>query len=293
MARKVPSDRWEVERLNDMVIDLSLPTIPNVGESRWVLLMSDEHVDNAHSDLALIRRHHDQAVERGAPILKFGDTFCAMQGKWDKRADQNQLREELRGNHYLDRLKDFAEGVYKPYAANIAVVAPGNHETSISMRHQTSLTECLVDRLRRAGGQTVMGGFTGFVRIRLANHGRRKSYLLHYHHGYGGGGEVTRGMIDQNRTRGQYHADIYYSGHIHRRNMDENEIVTVSPEGEAVRKTQLFLRGGAYKREDGPGGWHVEKGRSARPCGGWWLKFTVGRGNAGADVEWNVTPIPA
>jgi len=292
VPRRIPGDIWEVERLNDMVIELSLPAMKKFNDERWVLLMSDEHMDNAHSDLSLIRQHHEQAIERNAPILKFGDTFCAMQGKWDKRADQDQLREELRGNHYLDRLKDYAESLYKPYAKNIAVVAPGNHETSISMRHQTSLTECLVDRLRRAGGNTVMGGFTGFVRIRMACHGKRKSYILHYHHGYGGGGEVTRGMIDQNRTRGQYHADIYYSGHIHRRNMDENEIVTVSPEGVAIRKTQLFLRGGAYKREDGAGGWHVEKGRSARPCGGWWLRFNAQADGHGSS-DWKVTPIPA
>jgi len=290
--RKInPKQGFEVERLNDMVIDLSLPEMRSMDEDRWVLLMSDEHCDNAHSDLGLIRKHHEQARERKAPVLKAGDTFCAMQGKWDKRADQDQLRPELRGNHYLDKLKEFAENLYAPYAEDIAIVAPGNHETSVSQRHQTSLTECLVDRLRRAGGPTVMGGFTGFVRIKLSYQGNRKTYVLHYHHGYGGGGEVTRGMIDNNRTRGQYLADIYYGGHIHRRNCDENEIVVVSPEGNPVRKTQWFLRGGAYKREDGPNGWHVEKGRSARPCGGWWLKFTVRK--VGDDRVWDVTPIPA
>lgn len=291
MRKTNPSQGWVVERLNDMVIDLSLPEMTKMDDERWVLLMSDEHVDNAHSDLDLIRRHHEQAKERGAPIVKPGDTFCAMQGKWDKRADQSQLREELRGNHYLDHLKNFAESIYAPYAPQIAVVAPGNHETSVSLRHQTSLTECLVDRLRRAGGQTVMGGFTGFVRIKLSYHNCRRTYILHYHHGYGGGGEVTRGMIDQSRTRGQYLADIYYSGHVHRRNSDENELLVVRPDGAVERMTQWFLRGGAYKREDGPNGWHTEKGRAARPCGGWWLKFTLDK--ARHPRIWNMTPIPA
>lgn len=291
MRKTNPKQGWVVERMNDMVIDLSLPEMTKVGDERWVLLMSDEHVDNAHSDLDLIRKHHELAKERGAAVCKFGDTFCAMQGKWDKRADQNQLRDELRGNHYLDRLKDFAESVYAPYAPQIAVISPGNHETSISQRHQTSLTECLVDRMRRASGQTVMGGFTGFVRIKLSYHNSRKTFVLHYHHGYGGGGEVTRGMIDNNRTRSQYIADVYYSGHIHRRNMDENEMIVVRPDGNVERMTQWFLRGGAYKREDGPNGWHVEKGRSARPCGGWWLKFTIDR--PGNERAWNMTPIAA
>lgn len=290
--RKInPKQGWVVERLNDMVIDLSLPEMRSMEEERWVLVMADEHFDNAHSDLNLIRRHHEEARAKGAPVIKPGDLFCAMQGKWDPRADQDQLRPELRGNHYLDKLKNFGEEVYAPYADIIAVLAPGNHETAISKRHQTSLTECLVDRLRRAGGQTVMGGFTGFVRIKLSYQNNRKTFILHYHHGYGGGGEVTRGMIDNNRTRGQYLADIYVGGHIHRRNSDENEIIAVSPDGTPVRKTQWFLRTGAYKREDGPNGWHVEKGRAARPCGGWWLRFTVEK--HGTDRFWKMTPIPA
>jgi hypothetical protein len=274
-----------------MVATLKLGDIKNVNEERWVLLMSDEHADNAHSDLGLIRAHHEQAAERGAPILKFGDTFCAMQGKWDRRADQEQLRPELRGNGYLDRLMDFHERLYLPYARHIAAVGDGNHETSILQHHQTHLTERLVDRLRRAGSPAVLLGFTGFIRIAVSGSCKSKSWDLHYHHGYGGGGEVTRGMIDNNRTRGQYAADIYYSGHIHRRNMDENIVIALNHQGGVEKKTQLFLRGGAYKHEEGAGGWHVERGRSARPAGGWWLRITMAR--PGKDRVLSVQAVPA
>lgn len=265
---------WTIERESEMVSTLRLEPFATVDEERWILLQSDEHADNAHSDLGLIDKHMRQAWERGAAVLKFGDTFCAMQGRWDKRADPMQLREELRGGNYLDLLPKFVHRLYQPYADCVAGVGYGNHETSIANHHQTDLIERLVDRLRTDGSRVQKLGYTGFVRI-ISQYGHTKrQHILHFHHGSGGGGEVTRGMIDWSRTRGMYEADIYYAGHIHRRNMDENVISRVTPNGKFERRTQLFLRGGCYKHEDGPGGWHVERGRAARPVGGWWLRIT-------------------
>jgi hypothetical protein len=240
------------------------------GWEGWMLLQTDEHWDNKECDLKMLRQHHEQAVEKNAPILKFGDTYCAMQGKWDRRADQNQLREEHRGNCYLDKLVDTAGDWYAPYAKQIALITPGNHETSIVQHHQTDLTERLAERLRQESGSSIhVGGYWGYVRIQFEAN-KTVSKTLHYHHGYGGGGEVTRGFIDNNRTRGQYDADIYISGHIHRRNMDEN-IMTRLQGNKIIRQEQLFLRGATYKRE--VNGWHAERGRSARPIGAWWLRF--------------------
>jgi hypothetical protein len=284
---------WTIELRGEMVHHLALPPASAGDSERWVLVMADEHFDNAKSDIELIKRHHQEAVERNAPILKFGDVFCAMQGKWDPRADQSQLRPELRGNNYLDRLVDYAEAVYSPFANNIALVAPGNHETSIGKRHQTDLTQRFVDRLRRAGSPALVGGYAGFVRIGLSNSTSRRSFDLFYHHGYGGGGEVTRGMIDNNRTRGQYDADIYVSGHIHRRNTDENIITSLNNKMTIERKQQWFVRCGTYKAEEGPNGWHVETGKAARPQGGWWIRFRCFRGGSEGTPDWEVTPIPA
>lgn len=235
-----------------------------------ILLQTDEHFDNAHTDLTKLRSDHKEAVACGAPILKFGDVFCAMQGKWDKRADESQLRPEHRGGTYLDKLVNTASSFYSPFAKNIALVSGGNHEASILLRHQTDLTERLAERLRMAGSPLVVGEYWGFVRI-VIEYGStgKKSLVLHYHHGYGGGGEVTRGMIDNNRTRGQYHADVYISGHIHRRNCDENIITVLGPDQKIQRRTQLFLRSSTYKNETA--GWHAMQGRAARPIGGWWL----------------------
>jgi hypothetical protein len=270
--------KWTITRLAPNVHALDL-NLDKAGDHVDVLIQSDEHWDNAHCRHDLLRRHHKEAVDIGAPILKFGDVFCAMQGKWDKRASQSQLRAEHRGSDYLDRLVKTAAEWYAPFSENIALVCPGNHETSILKRHETNLTERLCERL---GVQ--MGGYWGYVLVRLnrlVGRSQRKmdfSLQLHYHHGYGGGGEVTRGLIDHSRTRSQYLADIFFSGHIHRRNMDENQLIYCNRYGKIDTKEQVFLRLGTYKAEhDEAGGYHAEKGRAARPLGGWWVRFKYSR----------------
>ncbi len=255
---------WSIAEHSRHVHVLSLGHM-RAGEERRALLMSDEHWDNAHCDRALLKRHHEEAHRIGAPVLKFGDLFCAMQGKWDKRSDSNQLRPEHRGNDYLSRLRATAVKWYKPFAEDIALITPGNHETSIVDRHGFDLTQSLCD-----GIDVKRGGYWGYVQFEASvGEGTVRSFQLNYHHGYGGGGEVTRGMIDNNRTRSQYEAEVFYSGHIHRRNMDEN-IVTRLSRHKVVRRKQQFLRGSTYNDEHADG-WHAQQGRAARPLGGWWL----------------------
>lgn len=265
-----PKPRWRIEELSRQVHRLTFPDI-KTGWEQWVLIQTDEHWDNSHCDRKLLERHHREAVERNAPILKFGDVFCLMQGKWDKRADQNQLRPEHRGNNYFDLVVNDAVDFYRPFADNIALVTPGNHESSVLDRHQTNIAERFVTLLKGHGSNVHLGGYWGYVVFRFEC-GKQLSKHLHYHHGYGGGGEVTRGMIDNNRTRGQYMADIYVSGHIHRRNSDEN-ILTECVNNKIATRQQLFLRSGTYKEEHLPGGWHAVQGRAGRPLGGWWLRF--------------------
>ena len=273
---------WSIEKLQPQVHCITFHNVKS-GDEFWALLMSDEHWDNKECERHILKRHHEEAKERNAPIIKIGDTYCAMQGKWDKRADQNQLRDEHRGNHYLDRLVDTAAEWYAPYADQIALITPGNHESSISLRHQTNLVERLVTKLREKSKVPHMGDYWGFLKFRFKYTTASITKNLHYHHGYGGGGEVTRGLIDNNRTRSQYNADIFYSGHIHRRNMDENIITEVNHAGRIIQRQQIFLRGGTYKNETT--GWHAMGGRAGRPIGGYWLKFKAVTANSDKFIE--------
>lgn len=122
--------RWTTTRTAPTVLTVNIPYAGKDWE-QWFLLRSDAHHDNLHADHAMEKRHLDLALERGAGILDFGDLFCAMQGKWDKRADVDQLRPELVSAKYLDRLVEYNADFYRRYARNWILLARGNHETSI------------------------------------------------------------------------------------------------------------------------------------------------------------------
>lgn len=92
------------------------------------LLLSDLHWDNPKTDRVLLKKHLDQAKEKNASILIFGDLFCAMQGKYDPRGSKESVRPEHNVNNYLDALVDTAIEYFTPYKENILFISPGNHE---------------------------------------------------------------------------------------------------------------------------------------------------------------------
>lgn len=247
------------------------------GFEQWVFLSGDRHHDNQYCDWDLERKHLDECAEKRAPIIDCGDLFCAMQGKWDKRSDQNQMRPEHRVNKYLDALVSTAADFYEPYAGLFALLGRGNHETSITGHHGVDLTSNLVYELNRRGGTAHAGGYGGWLTFHfIVNKTVRQSVRLKYFHGSGGGGPVTRGVIDTNRQSVFLdNADIVLNGHTH-----DAYILPIRCESLSVaHKVELgyryFVRVPGYKDEyrDGAGGWHVERGAPPKPTGGAWLRF--------------------
>lgn len=274
MARQT----WSFDERARTVHRLSV-SLPTVKDEQWILLQSDVHWDNPMCDRAMLTRHWEQALERNAPILDNGDFFCAMQGKWDKRANKNDLRPEHQAADYLDALVRTAADALQPYKRLLTLRGQGNHETGVLKRHETNLTERLVERLKVKGSPHVaVGGYSGFVVLDISLAAKRHPLKLHYHHGHGGGGPVTRGVIQTNRLAVFLaDADISWQGHTHdayhvpiarvRLNQDNTQI---------VHTRQEHLRTPGYKEEygDGYGGWHVERGGPPKPVGAAWLHIT-------------------
>jgi UDP-2,3-diacylglucosamine pyrophosphatase LpxH len=258
------------------------------GSYRRALLLADAHWDNAHCRLDLLKRTLDVAKAEGAPVYHFGDWFCAMQGAWDQRKSRDALRDEHHTGSYLDSLVSTAAEWLEPYAANIALMSYGNHETSIKRKHEVDLLQRLCHELRRMGSPVECGPYWGFVTLNGAWAKHRDCVRLHYHHGYGGGGEVSRGVNQHAAARSMYDADIFVSGHIHRRNLDENVMTRVSACGVVQHRRQLFLRCSTYKDESGDG-WHVAQGRAARPLGGWWLNLVAARGQSSYQIDYSAS----
>ena len=171
----------------------------------WVLLRSDAHWDNPDSNRHLMKKHLEQAKKRNAAVIDFGDLFCAMQGKYDRRSNKDKVRPEHQSGQYLDRLVDTAVEWHAPYAHLWVAQYSGNHETSILAHHETCLLTRLADGLRKKNGAVFPTvGYSGFVKFQFVGQ-KRQSCTLWGIHGYGGGGPVTKDMIQ--RARQQYVMD--------------------------------------------------------------------------------------
>jgi hypothetical protein len=266
----------------------------STSENFWVLLTSDRHHDNPHCNQDLEKKHLDEAKERNAVILDYGDLFCAMQGKFDRRASKDDIRPEHQHGNYLDRLVATATDFYAPYADNFAVMGPGNHETAMLKHHETNLTERLVERLNMATGSEIKtGGYSGWVKFKfwygkesLAEHdvtaegsGMQKSMAsvnLWYHHGYGGDAPVTKGTIQTGRQSVYVpDAHIVCTGHTHNEWIFPITRIRIKDSGLIYHDEQLHLKTPGYKEEyeDGYGGWHIERGGPPKPNGAMWLRF--------------------
>jgi hypothetical protein len=253
--------------------------------SQSFLLRSDAHHDNAHCDHTLELLHLDEAVERGAGVLDIGDLHCAMQGKWDRRADTSQCRPEQQDGRYLDSLVECAADFYEPFADRWLLMTPGNHETSILKRHETDLTERTAERLRAAGSPVVCGTYSGFIRF-IANLGGNKtvSRVLWYTHGSGGGGPMSHGVLNTRRRQSYLpDADIIWSGHTH--DSWSVRLAKASLTGGSVRIDDVHhVSTPGYKDEWSPlEGWHIERGAPPKPVGAAWLTFNIERLRRPAD----------
>lgn len=285
--RKLQKPKWRVVEKARNIHEFRLEGTLRRGVEAWILWASDIHWDHPKCRRDILKSHYDEAVSRGAMIVNVGDTFCAMQGKGDPRGDKDSVREEHWGGNYLDLLVSTAADWHTPYRHNMAVVGLGNHETSVYKHHETCLIERLTQSLRDRGGITRKGGYSGWVRtIMTRNHTGRCSRNSFYHHGFGGGGPVTKGLIDFSRMSEYILADDIIAGHVHYKNSVPVPRLRLNDASVLVQDTMQCIRCGTYKDEfkDGHAGFHVERGRGPRPLGGWWQRFSV-RGSR-LIVEW-------
>lgn len=270
---------YHVSKLNRNVFSINMQATPTVSKwEQWFLLTSDRHWDNPKSNWELQIKHMKEARKRQAGIIDCGDFYCAMQGKYDPRSNKGDVRDIHQVPEYLDSLVSTSCDFFEPYADQLIMVARGNHEANILKRHETDLIERMTEQLKfRTGHKIHNGGYSGFIRFNLKegekNSGR--SLILHYSHGAGGGGPVTKGVIQTNR-RAVYLPDphIVITGHIHE-SWKLDLVRFRLGRNKTYHDVQTHLCIPTYKEEfkDGFDGWHVERGAPPKPIGAYWLRL--------------------
>lgn len=266
----MPELPWRSSKKND-IIEVHIDFKPTKDWCQWVLLRSDAHWDHVDSDRGLMKEHLDLALERNAIILDGGDLFCAMQGSKDRRGSKSSLRPEHKVSNYFDALIDSAAEWHKPYADNIVMLAHGNHELGVKKHNEIDLTH----RLARELGCIPME-ISGFVRFKFKySTNERYTYELAYHHGYGGGGPVTRDVIQTNRRAAYLSSDIVWSGHVHEAWFVPIPQLHVTQAGKILKRLQWHVKTPSYKDDyaKGKSNWSNERGTPPKPLGCMWLKF--------------------
>jgi hypothetical protein len=253
--------------------------LKNDFEPKKVLLISDIHWDNPHCNRELLKKHLDQALEINADILFNGDTFCLMQGAYDPRKSKNDIRPEHNKTNYLDAVVNDAIDWFSPYAHLIKVVGYGNHETNILKRAETDVIDRFVFGLNSKNGTSVeVGGYGGWIvyQFQRGLNAGMAAYKIKYMHGFGGGGPVTRGVIQFNRMSTFVEgADMVWMGHVHEDHELTYTIESLNNHNKVKLKDILMVRTPTYKEEyqGGKGGWHVERGSAPKALGGRWLEI--------------------
>jgi hypothetical protein len=267
------------------------------------LLISDLHWDNPHCDRGLLKNHLDEAVKRNAAIILNGDTYCCMGGKYDRRADKSLIRPEHNTDRYFDAIVDTSVEWFAPYAKNILLIGYGNHETAIIKHGETDLLQRFASTLNYATGSAVqVGGYGGTIDIRVLHDTiRGVNFVVHYYHGFGGGGVVSKGVIhDQRLLAGTEGYDLTWMGHVHELYYHQNMVHRYDRSTKTlIQKPIHQLRTATYKEEWDGGymGFHTERGRGPKPLGGYWLKLETSRNtskdNKGPELQVHATFTPA
>lgn len=256
------------------------------GFTQRYLLLADVHFDSPHSNRRLLKQYLEQAKQTGAGVFVFGDFYDAMQGREDRRSDKSDLMPAYKSGDYINRLVDDAAEFLDPYKGSFVFLSMGNHETAILHHLEVDVLLLLAGRL----GVAKMG-YAGFVRFLFSRGGGKSgntSRVLYFHHGAGGGGEVTKGVIQAQRRQAKVVADIYVSGHIHEAWSMWSERTELSNAGVPVTPQLLHVCIPTLKDEfDLSGGYHIEKDRPPKPIGAYWLEFRhdcAGQGRVTFDV---------
>jgi hypothetical protein len=273
---------YTVEQTNRDVVTLRHGI--DAGWTQRYLLLADVHFDSPYSNRRMLKSFLEQAKSAGAGVMCFGDWFDAMQARDDKRGDKSALMPQYKAGDYVNRLVDDSAEFLAPYAENVVFLAMGNHETAILKHLEVDILLLLAGRL----GVRKMG-YSGFVRFLFrcehatGGAGNRSSRVMFFHHGAGGGGEVTQGIMRAQRQSAWVgDADIFVGGHYHVDWLTRVQRLRLSAAGNVYRDTVLHLCLPTLKDEfDLAGGFHVERGRSPRPQGAYWLEFRYVRGEHG------------
>jgi len=131
-------------------------------------------------------------------------------------------------------------------------------------------------------------GYSSYAMLRFKRNQQQERVPLWLAHGHGGGGPVTKGVIQAQRRAVTFpDARVLVSGHIHNSYFVAHEQFRIRANGRVYSVEQEHYVVSSFKDEfgTGSGGWHVERGGGPVLPSGWWSTWTL-QSSHHAGVEW-------
>lgn len=265
---------WALTRTDECVLEVRCIFEKNQQEFNF-LLTSDVHFDHPKCKRKLYFKHLEEAREKGAGVFNFGDWFCFMQGKNDRRRAKESIRPEHNTNAYHDSVINDSADQISDYADLFIMFSDGNHETAIVRNVETNPLERLTSKLNAFyGGKAHHLPYQGVIRFVFTRPDGThvRAVNLAFHHGKWGG-VVSKGVQSVARFASIFpDADIVVSGHTHDKWVVYHRLYRLRTNGKLKQADQVHIKTGSYKDEFSTGaGFAVEKIVQPKPLGGWWL----------------------
>ena len=227
------------------------------GQPRQILcLMSDLHIEAADHDAEAFKNDLDTAARHGAHLSINGDLVDLILPSDRKRHHPSVARQEH--DAIINRTTELAFEVLRPYVDLIDVISVGNHELATLKHHHYDITRAVITLLNQHRDPKLkpihQGDYRGFQRYvfywsEKPNARATRHLDIFRHHGRGGGAPVTKGMIDFNRIRSTFSADLYWIGHKHQAIQDNGLVeIGLGPKGKLYHRPQRAVQTPGYKR---------------------------------------------
>lgn len=236
--------------------------IINSNKYRFIVL-GDPHIDSDYCDTKLLKKHLQFALDNNIDVYCIGDLLDVMQGRNDPRRKNKQPKDK-----YFNYVIDYVTNFLTPYKDVIKFISYGNHETSVLRNNDLDLLQIIVNNLNLLGANIELGTYTGWWQFRLNDGTSKYGYKVNYHHGFGGGGKRTKGIIQYtDRQVGLYGADMIIMGHVHEDVDSYHSVEYINNKGIICEKDVIWTRVSSYKNENIGMGWATEKGFNPKPNG--------------------------
>jgi hypothetical protein len=252
------------------------------GWERWYWLQGDAHEDAPDYLENLHQKHLKDVVARQALIIDVGDMFDVVNGRDDKRRSKSGTKPKLNKDNYLDEVVEDTAERHKPHADLFVYLGRGNHDLKVLKMCETDILRRVADKLNGWRNPKLppihVGGYGGWIRFEFetGKGSNCQSFSCKLFHGSGGGGKVTKGVIQTNRRNAECDADIFVTGHIHEKWELNTLKEGLTAAGRVKVRESTHIQLGSYKlvfTPDGAGTWHTQREGGPKPIGGMFLRF--------------------